>query len=268
MNKDEILSRIIELETKQAELRDSYQVLKDSIKITETKKEDLHIAYEEIKELYHKACDEWSNAKTSLDSNTKAGINNKDEIDRLKREYSRLQDAEVIHQEYLDKVAAFREACLEATWRKENRSDGLGAFSHQIEGAIHLAITRQALLGDKRGIGKSLTSLIWLDLIEARKVIVICPSDTMDNFIREVKLWTPHRSCIKLGKLDRGIRDVLLSSLKDTSEFLIVINYEAWRKDKQLVADLVALKADTLICDEAHRAKNLKSPVLDRKSVV
>src|SRR6185436_12389612 len=47
-------------------------------------------------------------------------------------------------------------------------------------------------------------------------------------------------------------RDFLLSSLAQSEHFMLIVNYEAWRKDSELLSSLKALKADTIIVDESH----------------
>lgn len=253
--KDEVLNQIVRLEASLDQQKAQYQEEKSKISKLEEVRDNYRKAYDEIKELLDKANSEFNQYSLSLDSLARRGKSDALSLEQLKRELSRILDAEKINQEYQALVEQFKERCLDAPWRKENRSDGMGALEHQIGGAIHLAVAKQALLGDKRGLGKSLTSIIWLDLIEAQRVIVICPSDTMDNFMREIELWAPHRTRIKLGKMGKSERDFLLPGLKSIPQFILVLNYEAWRKDPRLINDLVALKPDTLILDEAHRAK-------------
>jgi SNF2 family DNA or RNA helicase len=91
--------------------------------------------------------------------------------------------------------------------------------------------------------------------MDAQKIIVICPSDTMDNFIREIKLWTPHRLVMKLGKMPKAERDFVLPPLKHVPQFVLVFNYEAWRRDPDFIQDIINLKPDTVVYDEAHKAK-------------
>jgi SNF2 family DNA or RNA helicase len=179
----------------------------------------------------------------------------KGDLDIARRRLDRLYDAEQIQKQLHDQMLKFRNACLDAAWRAENRSDGRGAFEYQIDGAIQMAVARQGLLGDKRGLGKTLTSLVWCDILEAKKVIMICPSDTMDNFIREIALWTPHRQPIKIGKMPRAQRDFILMSIRYLEQFMLVVNFEAWRRDEQLIQDIIALQLDTMIVDESHVIK-------------
>ncbi|MFE1145217.1 SNF2-related protein [Streptomyces rochei] len=133
------------------------------------------------------------------------------------------------------------------------------AFSHQIEGARRLATAKRGILGDKRGLGKSLTSLIWADMVSAQKVIVFAPKDVLLNFKREIEHWTPHRHVAVVSGMPKGQRDMFLKMVRHQPQFLILINYEAWRRDEELVELLKTLKADTIIIDEAHNIKEKKT---------
>lgn len=182
-------------------------------------------------------------------------------IAAMERELRRLTEAERIEDEYLKQVEKLREQTLKASWRKENREDGQGAKEYQIDGAIHLAVAKQGILADKRGLGKTLTSMVYTDLMDAMKIIVIAPGDTMGNYIRELQHWTPHRAPIQLGRMPKVKREMLLDVLSagSVAQYTLVLNFEAWRKDPDLIDRLISLKADTLIIDEAHHAKDATS---------
>lgn len=266
MNKDEILNKIIKLETELSETKTQSQQLKINANNEKEQVEVQRKVYDEIRaqldkaaELVQKAADQYNGTRSLIVDLDRKSRYYTDDLSKLRRELSRLQDTERLQAEYQAKLDEFKEACLNAYWRKENRTDGLGALEHQIDGAIHLAVAKRALLGDKRGLGKSLTSLIYADLMDAQRIILICPSDTMDNFIREIQLWTPHRQVIKIGKMSKAERDFTLPALKSVPQFVVVLNYGAWRKDPELITDLNALKADTVIYDEAHNAKTLST---------
>lgn len=131
------------------------------------------------------------------------------------------------------------------------------AFSYQLSGARRLASAKRGILGDKRGLGKSLTSLIWADMIGAKRVLVFAPVDVLHNFKREIEHWAPHRHVAVVGGMNKTQRDMFLRLLASQDQYLILINYEAWRKDPEFLNLLVELKADTVIIDEAH---NIKTP--------
>lgn len=258
-DKNDLIARIHALEAKQAADKAREEEIEATLKEKEKIKNDLEEVVRQVRDRFYKARDDY-NESVAERNNLKWGRQDSTtELERLKRELSRALDQERINEKYLEQIAVFKDKCLEAPWRKENRNDNRGALEHQIDGAMHLAVAKTALLGDKRGLGKTLTTLITCDFLEAMKAICIVPSDTMDNFIREIKMWTPHRKPIKLGKMTRAERGVILNVLKNMPDYMLVLNYEAWRRDDSLIEDLIALKADTLILDEAHRGKTLKT---------
>jgi len=153
---------------------------------------------------------------------------------------------------------------FDAPWRKENREDGNGAYEFQIEGAMRLAIAKRGILADKRGLGKTLSSIISLDMLDAQRVLVMTPADVASNCMREFALWQPGRVAAPLYKMNKVERDLMISYLKQLDQFAIVMNYEAIWRDDQLLKELIDLKLDTVIFDEAHRLKNLDSKSAER----
>lgn len=175
------------------------------------------------------------------------------EMEKKKAQALRLKAA----QEKRDALlASFKEQAKEldeltktATWRE-------WAFEHQIEGGKRLAIAERGILGDKRGLGKTLTSLIYLDMVRAKKILVIAPNDVVPQFQQEIAHWAPHRHILSFAGLNKDARSVVYPMLKLLDSYIITINYEAWRKDKTIIDDLVAAGLDTIVLDEAHRAKS------------
>lgn len=129
------------------------------------------------------------------------------------------------------------------------------AFEHQIEGAKKLAIAKRGILGDKRGLGKTLTSLIWADMTQGRKILVLAPNDVVPQFEDEIRSWAPQRTIFSMRGLNPVARATMYPLLGIMPEFIVTLNYEAWRRDKSIIDDLLAVGIDTIICDEAHRIK-------------
>lgn len=155
---------------------------------------------------------------------------------------------ERIRKEFQDSSVAFDKLTAGFKWREF-------ALQHQIEGAKHLATAKRAILGDKMGLGKTLTSLIACDMLQAQKILVVVPDDVVSNFVREIQHWAPHRSVIMLGKQTKLARNMAVDLMRSLDSFIVVINYSAWRKDGSLLDKLVSLRFDTVIMDEAHTIK-------------
>lgn len=250
--KDEILEALLDLRDEQSRLRSLYKAEKFETEILKEQKESLEAQVRALQAKLTDATRRWNEKYFGAKDIEKQGRDCTEQISALERELNRILDAERVKEELVKMSSEFRNSCLEAVWRKENRADGMGAKSYQIEGAVQLAVMQKALLADDMGLGKSLTSLITCDMTDAQRVIAVVPSSTMGNFQREVILWTPHRFPVVLGKLSRLERDFLLGGLQESEHFMLIVNFEAWRKDDELISQLRALKADTIIIDESH----------------
>ena len=129
-------------------------------------------------------------------------------------------------------------------------------MKHQKDGAFLLATNMRCILGDKMGAGKTLTSIAAWDMAQSQRVLVIVPDDVVSNFVREIHYWAPHRNVIQLGKQTKQARMFALQMAKAMESFTLVVNYSAWRKDKTLITDLIDMRCDTVVMDEAHEIKN------------
>src|SRR5690606_37936594 len=137
--------------------------------------------------------------------------------------------------------------------------DTLKVLPHQLTGAIYLATYGRVILGDKMGVGKTLTSIASLDLIGAKKVLIVTPADIAQNFVNEIKLWAPHRTVFSLRGVTKQERHTTIDVANMLGDYIAVINYEIWRRDKEFLKKLIASQFDAVIMDEAHIMKNLRS---------
>ena len=92
-----------------------------------------------------------------------------------------------------------------------------------------------------------------------KKILYVCPATMRGNVIAEARRWAPHRSVVDLGQRTKVERKVILDLMTQHPEYVVVLNYEAWRKDLALIDDLIKIEFDTIIIDEAHNIKDTKS---------
>lgn len=92
-----------------------------------------------------------------------------------------------------------------------------------------------------------------------RKILYFCPAALLRNVLEEYRRWTPHRNVTYIGAMSKAERQFALQFLPDLDNFVVIINYEAWRRDLKLLDDLIDLHFDTIIIDEAHNIKDMKS---------
>lgn len=181
-----------------------------------------------------------------------------------------------IKSEELDKQ--LNEILADAKWFSQ-------ILTHQFVAAKRITNYRKMILADSPGLGKTLTALATCDLIKeatkdsrpehpfgydpdnhvmgvphqsGRKILYVCPAPLLRNVIREIQLWTD-RAPVLLGNQPKRLRTLLIQNLNNMDDFIVVVNYEAWRRDTALLADLKELQFDVVILDEAHTLKDRKT---------
>lgn len=172
------------------------------------------------------------------------------EMLKVEQEAKVAEENRKIADEFKRQIAELDEIMMQYSWFEK-------AKAHQIDGARKLAVAKKAVLGDERGLGKTLTSIAACDLVGSRKILAIVPNDVMGNFKREVNYWAPHRSVHIIGGTTRKERRTIMELFKMVDDVFVIVNYEAWRKDQKLIIELNQAKFDTLIVDEAHIIKEM-----------
>ena len=166
-----------------------------------------------------------------------------------------LEQAEQVRADVSQLEEKYRKLAVGKPWY--DGSDDVGAIlPFQWRGALFGAGAKRWVLGDGMGLGKTRQSIGWLDLVEARKVLIVCQADICDQFAGEVMTLAPHRDVFNLYKKTPKSRHALMEKVLATDNAVVVVNFEIWRKDKDLLAKLMSWQIDTLIVDEAHNLKN------------
>lgn len=114
-------------------------------------------------------------------------------------------------------------------------------FEYQIEGAKWLKSKHHALLADEMGLGKSRQVVMATDEINAKSILIICPSVARINWQREFNLWSI---------LSRDFTICESHSDYPTNHTIVSYDYATNHTDR-----LTNLEWDLLIIDESHFIK-------------
>lgn len=245
-NSSDIAKEIRELTELVKQVQESVKPMEEQVKDFQRTQETLRQEFDRITRVKSEVNSEINKLKLSINGFP-------ERIKHLENEYRRINMQEEIALKLESQMEEFRAKCLAANWRGENRTDGKGAFPHQIEGAIQLAVAETGFLFDKRGLGKTLTSGIYLDLLDVPKAIVFAPNDVASQLAKELVKWFPHRQIVPFYQTSQKERELWLDMLLPMQEqWIVVMNYQAWRKDWSIVEKLNRLQPDAIIVDEAH----------------
>lgn len=221
------------------------------------KKKELQAAKEALQREYGAKLQEIAEALNPIDTQLFDLTRERRKIEHeVQGAEQRLRDALAFmkqQEQYKDNIAEFDKRSAGAFWREH-------AKDYQIDGARAIANANGcAILADKMGLGKTLTSQAALDMMGSKRVLIIVPDDIVSNFLSEVAHWAPHRTAFLLGKMTKAQRDITIGIMHSLEQFTGIINYSAWRRDKSLLTKLTNLKFDTVILDEAHNVKNIRT---------
>lgn len=131
--------------------------------------------------------------------------------------------------------------------------------TYQTEGALMIGATGRMVIFDEPGTGKTVTAILGLRERVARghvalPILVVAPNSVVDSWVKHFREWAPSWSSIAW----RGSPD-FRKRLVGTHD-VYVVSYETARNDAKNAnprqSPLVALGANTVVCDEQHMIKN------------
>jgi SNF2 family DNA or RNA helicase len=175
--------------------------------------------------------------------------------DQQQRREESLEQAEQVRADTSELEEKYRKLAVGKPWY-DGGGDVGAILPFQWRGALFGAGAKRWVLGDGMGLGKTRQSIGWLDLVQGRKVLIVCQADICDQFAGELMTLAPHRTVFNLYKKTPKTRHAQMDKILESNEACVVVNFEIWRKDKDLLAKLMAWQIDTLIVDEAHNLKN------------
>jgi len=134
-------------------------------------------------------------------------------------------------------------------------NEGVKLYPHQIVAAMFMNVTRNTLISHEMGLGKTLSSILYVEMNGFEKVVVVTPNSLKFNYYNEVEKFTKSNAYIVNWKKNK-------CSIEDAK--YIILNYDYFnpsnkdkflQKWKKLNIDII----DAVICDESQKLKNSKS---------
>lgn len=107
------------------------------------------------------------------------------------------------------------------------------------------------IIGDQPGLGKTPMGIAFCNHFEAQRILVIVPASVRIQWGERIKEWStiPNVNVKVMLKTKDGIHP--------TAHY-VVISYDAAR-NPAIIRAIARSKWDVLICDEAHKMKNMES---------
>jgi SNF2 family DNA or RNA helicase len=302
-----------------AEIREQMAQIKEANADLDAEEKNLNGELDEARVEYERRVAEVSNKKKAIDDllwesrKTLKDLDKKfQETDRRHAQALAIANAE---DEFKSITDEWDEITADAPWRER-------ALPHQLDGAKRVAFSRSTIVADVMGTGKTMLSIIALDMLLAaqpemtveystvrgyhkfdeihaticatcegisnkpdgptygdlnydhygsykeervipaagRKILYVAPVSLIRNVEREFTKWAPYREKpIVLTGYGKAQRKMVLEVVKDMDKAVVLVNYEAWRKDLSLIDDLIESNFDTIVIDEAHNLKNRRS---------
>ncbi len=135
-------------------------------------------------------------------------------------------------------------------------NEGIKLYPHQIVAAMFMNVTRSTLISHEMGLGKTLSSILYVEMNKFDKVIVVTPNSLKFNYYNEVKKFTKSTAhIVGWRKNDCGIENAKY----------VIVNYDFFNpnvKSDRFSAKwgrLGITEIDAVICDESQKLKNTKA---------
>ena len=93
--------------------------------------------------------------------------------------------------------ARFLEIAADKPWFNGVKGDD-SIFPHQWTAMCFAAVAKRVFIGDKMGLGKTREAIGTLDLLNAKKVILIAERNIAPQFAGEIEDLAPHRTVINV----------------------------------------------------------------------
>lgn len=133
---------------------------------------------------------------------------------------------------------------------------GKSYLPFQLESIRSLATSEGILLADSMGLGKTISVIGALNLLQPDRVLVVAPKSVLPNWRFELSQWLVDPARIETATAEKGLPDVWNSNAQEGEEdqpFVLLINYDIVNKHRDELKQSIW---DVVVCDEAHFLKN------------
>lgn len=149
--------------------------------------------------------------------------------------------------------------------------EGFGFRPYQENGVSRGLNLQRFINGDEQGLGKTLQAIgtLFGASLENKDVfpcLVICPSSTKINWLREWEMWTDKKAIVLDDKIkdswhryyDIGMADVFITNYESLKKYFVsyMPPKGRLRKSSDIVMDERIKLFKSVIVDESHRCKN------------
>lgn len=135
-------------------------------------------------------------------------------------------------------------------WSESLEKFGVKAYDHQIDAVCHwIENNGRSILGHEMGTGKTISSILSINAIEAKRVVIFTPASVMMQWEKEIKRLLPNYTLYIYPNI-KGVGDV--------GREILLVSYARAESYKKSEAK-ATWKSEYIICDECHYIKNPKA---------
>lgn len=118
---------------------------------------------------------------------------------------------------------------------------------HQKAGVEYILLSKNTLIGDDQGIGKTITAIAALNKLESESVLIVVPASLQLNWERELRKWLVKDLSVEILN-SKNVKSIWYPNI-------IICSYNALL-NMDIMQVLASRTYDVMIMDEVHFIKN------------